>query len=129
MKAILLCITFLLTASCVANSSHFTKAKVLTRGIDDANSLCEKFNLNEQEALEFFKKAKVVNQKTIHDHYDYLPCYVKGTISFPPKDSKRTEEMCGFTIRAGGTAELACGKEDVKFYACNNYENLLRDKP
>jgi len=125
MKSFLLFSIFFTVTAC-AHTPTFTNAKAGSHGSDQANSLCEKFNLTENEAVEFFKKSKEVDGITIHNEYDYLPCYVKGTISLV---HNKATKSCEFTIRAGGTAELLCPNEEAKFYACKKCDDLLRDKP
>jgi len=125
MKAFLLFSIFFTITAC-AHTPTFTNAKAISHGSDQPNSLCEKFNLADNEALEFFKKSKEVDGIEIHNEYDYLPCYVKGKISV---DHNKIPKKCEFRIRAGGTAELTCPNEEAKFYACKKCDNLLRDKP
>ncbi len=124
MKAFIYCSIFFAVTAC-AHTPNFTNAKTTSHGSDQPNSLCEKFNLTNIEALEFFKKSKEVDSIKIHNEYDYLPCYVKGTIS---ANHNKTTKNCAFTIRAGGTAELTCPSEETKFYTCEKCDTILRDK-
>jgi hypothetical protein len=124
-KSFILSVLFLTVSAC-AHTPSFTNAKTTGHGSDQANSLCEKFNLTDNEVLAFFKKSEEVVGIAIHYEYDYLPCYVKGTISV---DHDKTSKKCEFTIRAGGTSELACPNEEAKFYACKKCDDLLLDKP
>ena len=126
MKSIFLFITLFSIAACANQTPKFSGANVTARGSDEPNSLCPNLTLKNQEALTFFTKAKEVSVIEIHDQYDYLPCYVKGTIS---RKDNSTYSTCDFSIRAGGTAELACNEEEIKFYACKTCDNLFKDKP
>lgn len=128
MKLTLVCGIFFLLSSCVSRLPTFTTVKDLSRGSDNADSFCKSFTLSDTEVLAFFNNAKEVSGMVIHYEYDYLPCYVKGKIT-TTQSGAHTEKACAFTIRAGGTAELACVDEPVKFYACNACDNLLPGKP
>ena len=117
MKYFILCFLFFTLSACVY-TALFNNAKAISHGSDQPSSLCEKFNLTNNEALEFFKKSKEVDGITIHYEFDYLPCYVKGTISI---NQDKTIKNCEFTIRAGGTAELNCPGDETRFYAYKKY--------
>ncbi|MES2675872.1 MAG: hypothetical protein V4660_16650 [Pseudomonadota bacterium] len=124
MRKILFCIALLSGAVCASQTIKFSGANVTTRGSDEPDSFCQNFNLTNQEVLTFFTRAKEVSAKEIHDQYDYLPCYVKGTIAL--KDSSSTLRGCTFHIRGGGTAELACDNEEIKLYVCKTCNNLFK---
>lgn len=126
MKNIFFCIALFSIAACASQTAKFSNANVTTQGSDKPNNLCQNFKLTNQEAHTFFTKAKEVSAIAIHNEYDYLPCYVKGTIS---RKGSSEHSTCDFSIRAGGTAELACNGEEVKFYGCKTCDNLFRDKP
>ncbi len=125
MKKVFLCIALCSVTACASQTIKFSDANVTTRGSDEPNSLCQNFKLTNQEALTFFAKATEINARELHDQYDYLPCYVNGTIAF--KDSSSTLHSCTFSIRGGGTADLECNKE-FKLYACKTCDNLFKDK-
>ena len=128
MKKIFLCIPLLSAVACANQAAEFSNAKVTNNGSDKPNSLCQNFQLTNQEALTFFTKAKPIEIIELHNQYDYLPCYVKGTIALNKEDSTK-KIICDFNIRAGGTAELTCGNEETTFYGCKKCKNLLKDKP
>jgi len=96
-----------------------TNIVVTTSGSDEVNSFCRKFNLSDKQALLYFEKSFVVTEKIMHDKYDYLSCFVNGTSSL--KNSS-----CEWEIRAGGTAEVICGKTNY-LLACDKCDDLLRD--
>lgn len=125
MKKISLCIALFSVTACASQTIKFSDANVTTRGSDEPNSLCQNFKLTNHEALTFFTKATEITAKELHDQYDYLPCYVNGTIA--RKDAPSNLHNCTFSVRGGGTAELACNKE-VKLYACKTCDDLFKDK-
>lgn len=127
MKYIFFCLTLLSVTACASQTAKFSDAKITGAGSDKPNSLCQNFQLTDQEAVTFFTKAKQVSAIEIHDQYDYLPCYVKGTIAIK-KASSPQKAICDFNIRAGGTAELTCNNEETVFYGCKTCDKLLQDK-
>jgi len=97
----------------------FSNIIVTTSGSDEKNSFCKKFNLTNKQASLFFEKSLVITTKVMHDKYDYLPCFVKGMSSLK-------KSSCEWEIRAGGTAEVICGKTNY-LLACDKCDDLLRD--
>jgi len=77
-------------------------------------------DLSNSEAKEFFLRAKNVDYKVIHDHYNYAPCYIEGTLKYKSK-------ICEWEIRAGATGHIKCG-EDTKYYVCDTCEDLFKTK-
>ena len=75
--------------------------------------------MNEKQANTFFKKSKIIDAKTMHDEYDYLPCYVYGTLSY-------RNESCHWEIRAGGTGLIQCPDQEY-IIACDKCDELLKD--
>lgn len=84
-------------------------------GHDGERAFCESFKPNRAQVAAFFKNARVIDAATLHHEYDYLPCYVKGTLKFVDQSEKR----CDFSLRAGGTAELVCEGERSYIFACD----------
>ena len=41
---------------------------------DEDDAFCKEFSLNKQQAKDFFSKAQIIDNKIIHDQYEYLPC-------------------------------------------------------
>jgi hypothetical protein len=121
MKNILIFVVLLSITACASQTSKFNSATVTAQGSDEPNGLCQNFKPTNEEVQAFFAKAKQVSAMEIHNQYDYLPCYVKGTIL-------RNDQTCDFSIRAGGTAELACNGEEITFYGCKTCDNLFKDK-
>ena len=76
--------------------------------------------LGHKQAHEFFKRAKVVSHRTLHDHYEYAPCYIEGTLKYKSKS-------CDWKIRAGATGSVTYGKE-VWYFACDECGDLFENK-
>ncbi len=74
-------------------------------------------DLSHKEAKEFFLRAKKVEHKVIHDHYDYAPCYIEGTLKY-----KST--ICEWEIRAGATGHITCDK-GTQYFVCDTCADLL----
>jgi hypothetical protein len=117
--------TIIILAVCA--SSCTTKLDI-TRDIqelyvDDFHSdeiyLCKTSDveLSHSQAREFFSRAREVNYKTIHDHYEIAPCYISGPVKYK-------NQPCSWKIRPGNTGSITCG-EKVKYFVCDNCNNLL----
>ena len=74
-------------------------------------------DLSNQQAKGFFLRARQVEHKAIHDHYNYAPCYIEGTL-------KQNAQACEWQIRAGATGHIKCNGV-VKYYACDACEDLF----
>ena len=77
--------------------------------------------LGNAEAAEFFRRAKLVDGRTLHDHYNYAPCYVEGTLKYQ-------STSCDWRIRAGATGEIRCGEQE-RLFACDSCDDLFAPKP
>lgn len=77
-------------------------------------------DLTHAQAKDFFLRAKQVSSRVIHDHYDFAPCYIEGTLTYRGKP-------CEWQIRAGGTGQIVCGKRTHHF-ACDACEDLFKPK-
>lgn len=113
-----------LTLMCIgcATTGHlrFSSARDLEVGSDEDMALCRDFQLTEEQSVQFLNQSSVVTAREVHDHYNYLPCYVKGIVI-------NDEQECDFTIRAGGTAELMCDGGESYILACDDCEGRLTD--
>ncbi|WP_052750183.1 hypothetical protein [Arsukibacterium sp. MJ3] len=77
----------------------------------------EDVDLNNSEVLQFFQLARVVEHKTLHDHYNYAPCAIEGTL-------KSQQQSCSWQVRAGATGYIKCA-EQYRYYACDNCDALF----
>jgi len=103
---------------CSLLKSDINDINILNTGSDTVNSFCSDFSLTNLQALEFIEKSREVEINEFHNNYEYLPCYVKGTLI---KGNKK----CSFTMRAGGTVELSCDDESGYLYVCDSCNKLL----
>jgi len=82
-------------------------------GTDDAPSsdLCHNFILSVTAIKEVFSVSKILSMKDIHDKYELLPCWIRGTI-----ESRQGQYK--WEIRAGGTGELTLPNGEVVLFGC-----------
>jgi len=73
--------------------------------------------LGHREAREFFRLARQVTSRELHDHYDFAPCYVTGPVRYRGRP-------CTFQIRAGATGTITCNHETFDF-ACDSCDSLF----
>lgn len=124
-------IVMLFSFSCVANDkiyNHISKSGISLPVITDVYvadfqsddmALCKPsdIDLSHAQASEFFERAKVVISRELHDHYNYAPCYIEGTL-------KKGSQVCEFHIRAGATGQIQCGST-VEYFACDDCQALF----
>ncbi len=80
---------------------------------------CNKFKLSEQEAKQFFTKAKKIDNNELHYGYLWMPCYVTGTL--------RTEgKVYRWKIREGATAEIETSGADRLVLGCKKCGNRFQ---
>lgn len=75
-------------------------------------------DLGHSQAREFFIRAKLVNRRKLHDHYNHAPCYIEGTLKYNNKP-------CDWEIRAGATGHIACGNQ-TEYFACDSCDDLFK---
>lgn len=73
--------------------------------------------LSHSEAKDFFIKAKQLEYTSIHDHYEFAPCFIEGTLKY---DSM----VCEWEIRASATGQIKCDK-NVYYFACDTCDDLF----
>jgi hypothetical protein len=76
--------------------------------------------LTPAKAQEFFKRAKQIDARILHDNYDLAPCYMEGTL-------KLDGRMCDWKIRAGATGHIQCDKQEM-YFACQACGDLFDQK-
>jgi hypothetical protein len=70
------------------------------------------------DAAAFFRRAKLVDAKTLHDHYEHAPCAALGVLHYQGL-------TCAWRITAAWTGVLRCdGREWL--LVCDDCEDLLR---
>lgn len=108
----------LFIACAPTEQQSFSGAKNLMSGSDKDMAFCRDFRLTKEEAAQLLNQSRVITTKEMHDHHEYLPCYVKGTVNYDGK-------TCDFTIRAGGTTELVCQNGKNYVLVCDDCNDLL----
>ena len=111
-------ILFLFSCSTSGDGDPLVIQSIDKRGTDGNNAeFCSDFILTLEQVKWFFNKARKVSVQEIHDEYDYLPCYIKGT-------AKTNGQMCEWEIRAGGTGSLSC-ENRYSYYACDDCDSIF----
>ena len=74
-------------------------------------------NLSHHQAKEYFMRARPVEYRVIHDHYNYAPCYIEGVLKYRSKSYD-------WKIRSGSTGEIRIeGK--TQYFVCDDCEDLF----
>jgi hypothetical protein len=73
--------------------------------------LCKDFRLTDKQVRYFFDKAQVVSRRVIHDHHDWFPCYVSGTVDIKGK-------RLDWRIRPDGVGELVLPDGSIELLSC-----------
>jgi hypothetical protein len=73
--------------------------------------------IDHARASEFFRIARPITSRELHDHYDIAPCFVAGPLRYQGR-------VCTFEIRAGATATITCNQEVYNF-ACDSCRTLF----
>ena len=98
-----------------------TNIQILKIGSEEQDAFCKAFKLNEPQIALYFSEADKITSRIIHDEYDWLPCFVRGTL-------KSNDSEYRWEIRAGGTAEITSVKTgEVTWYGCKNCNDLFKD--
>ncbi len=74
-------------------------------------------DLSNNDVLQFFRLAREVEHKTLHDHYNYAPCAIEGTLKYQ-------QQSCSWQVRAGATGYIKCA-ERYRYFACDNCAELF----
>lgn len=74
-------------------------------------------DLNNDEAEQFFLRAKKVEYEIIHDHYNVAPCYIEGVLTFGGR-------ACEWKIQASSIGSIKCN-DDVGHYVCDSCGDLF----
>ena len=98
---------------------QLTEVRSTTRGTDVEGAFCADFDLDSSAAADFFASANVIDAADMHDHYDYLPCYVRGTAKDKASDVV-------WEIRAGGTATVQAPNGAIIFLGCRKCADDFR---
>ena len=108
---------------CAAPTIHSFKSKlvnieVLSHGYDEGGEFCKDFTLTSKQVEWFFSRAKVLDAQLLHDQFDILPCWVRGT-------AQSTQGKSQWEIRAGGTARIVFENGSVVLQGCGECDAVL----
>lgn len=101
------------------NLSDLSNIKVLGHGNDGNDLFCSLFRLNDDQAREFLSRSREIEMQEMHDNYDYLSCYVAGSLEY-------NKITCSWEIRGGGTAKVIC-PDTGYLLVCDECDHLLVD--
>lgn len=104
-----------------AASSHVSleDVRVTARGADTQGAFCADFALDATQAREFLSAARILSERELHDNFDFLPCYVRGT-------GKRNGVPVLWEIRAGGTATVRAEGQAAVLLGCKDCAQKFR---
>jgi hypothetical protein len=106
---------------CSFQKADISDIKISDISSDSVGSFCSDFSLTNSQVLELIEKSREVEINEFHNNYEYLPCYVKGTLN-------KGNSKCKFTIRAGGTVEISCNDKSGYLYVCDSCDSLLGER-
>ena len=116
-----LAVVSLLLAGCAGAplpGASLDEVRIETRGTDAGGDFCSDFTLTAAQARYFLARSNVVTASQLHDGWDVLPCYVRGT-------ARSASGVWRWEIRAGGTATLESPAGDSELRACTGCEVVL----
>lgn len=105
-------------ASAPQPGSALDEVRVDSRGADPGGGSCGDFALTAAQARYFLARSVVVTERQLHDGWDVLPCYVRGT-------ARSSGGVWRWEIRAGGTAALETPSGAAELRACSDCEAVL----
>lgn len=119
-----LLLTAAVASGCVDSKPGVSDAasfQVLARGQDKGGEFCQDFKLSPPQVERFFSLATVRTPQQLHDDFDELPCWVRGT-------GKSRRGSFEWEIRAGGTARISLADGSVELLGCDKCDALLTPK-
>ena len=111
----------LILAGCASTpqpGAALDELRVDSRGADPGGGACGDFALTAAQARYFLARAVVVTDRQLHDGWDVLPCYVRGT-------ARSSAGVWRWEIRAGGTATLETPSGGTELRACSECDAVL----
>lgn len=108
-----ICAFWLVACDSSQNKNAFTDIQIVERGFQSGGEFCKDFTMQEKEIEQFFIKANVKTPREIHDEFEYLPCYIRGT-------STHQQQTVSWEIRAGGTARVIYPDDSQIEFGCTD---------
>ena len=105
-------------ASAPQPGTALDEVRVDSRGADPGGGVCADFALTAAQARYFLARSVVVTEHQLHDGWDVLPCYVRGT-------ARSSGGVWRWEIRAGGTATLETPSGATELRACSDCDAVL----
>jgi hypothetical protein len=110
-------------SSCAEPITHHAQNKlldiqVLSHGYDSGGEFCADFILTSTEVEWFFSRAKILDARLLHDQFDLVPCWVRGT-------AQSVQGTWQWEIRAGGTARKVFKNGTVELLGCDKCDAVL----
>ena len=105
-------------ASAPVVGAALDEVRIETRGMDAGGEACADFSLTAAQARYFLARAVVVDDRQLHDGWNVLPCYVRGTARSPAG-------VWRWEIRAGGTSTLETPSGGTELRACSDCDAVL----
>ncbi|MGP9802760.1 hypothetical protein [Rheinheimera sp. NSM] len=123
MRVLILCSLSLWLPACGSQQQSFDSDQIgslyIADFVSDAPEQCRPtdVDLSNIEVKQFFKQAREVAHKILHDHYNYAPCAIEGTLKYG-------QQSCNWQVRAGATGHIQCGEEH-RYFACDDCAALF----
>ena len=105
-------------ASAPQPGAALDEVRVDSRGAEPGGGACGDFALSAAQARYFLARSVVVTERQLHDGWDVLPCYVRGT-------ARSSGGVWRWEIRAGGTATLETPSGATELRACADCDAVL----
>ena len=105
-------------ASAPQPGAALDEVRVDSRGADPGGGACGDFALTAAQARYFLARAVVVTDRQLHDGWNVLPCYVRGT-------ARSSAGVWRWEIRAGGTSTLETPSGGTELRACSDCDAVL----
>jgi hypothetical protein len=65
----------------------------------------------------FFQRASKIDSRTLHDRYEWAPCYLEGSLKY-------NGQVCTWQVRAGATGVVQCPSAE-QYFTCEECSDLF----
>ena len=113
-----------LLMSCATGTARISGVSdIAVTGVRSTEKSCKPSDvaIDSGRAAAYFRRAQLVDFRTIHDQYDWVECYAEGSLV----EKGRT---CSWKIQAGGVGIVDCAGE-TRYVACRHCDDLLLSRP
>jgi hypothetical protein len=91
---------------------------ITERGAEAGGEFCKDFDMTSVQVSAFFSRAQLVDARALHDRFDLLPCYIRGTAVWQSQPAT-------WEIRAGGTGTVTVKTGAPLLYGCSRCNDLF----